>query len=261
MYIDNRSVDSIAAISHRSLVIIMTEKTSIPLASPLYPKPPLHYEKSKLFLALFTASEKSMKHLIPEPLRPSDMNLGGMLFAEHPCKETGTFMETGILVQCMFDNPETGEEDVGVYFPFNYVDSDVAMAMGREVWGYPRKLASSKMEWTGNTLVGTTIRDEVTILKATCEFDDEGEFIESGPNINVKLIPSPTGEGFDVAVITAANTLYANKLGKSGDVVIEIQSGPRDNLSFIEIESPMIGLYFDTDILVPPAKIIAKLKL
>jgi hypothetical protein len=99
----------------------------------------------------------------------------------------------------------------------------------------------------------------VTILKAVCTLEDEGEWIDSGPNINIKLIPSVTGQGFDVAVVTAAYLTYDVIKGRSGEVELEFQNGPNDDFSMIEIETSMIGLYFDCNILVPLGKPIATL--
>lgn len=189
------------------------------------------------------------------------MPLAGMMFGEMPCKEAGTFMESGLLVQCVFDNPETKEEEVGVYFAYNYANTDVAITAGREIWGYPRKLADISLDWKKDTITGTVVRDETTIFKAICTMEDEGEWLDSGPNINAKVIPSPSGEGYDLAVLTAAYLKYTVKNGRSGEVEFEVQSGPRDDMSPIKIEMPFIGMYFDTDILVPPAKKIADLKL
>lgn len=236
----------------------MVEKYSTPLASPLYPKPPYHYKDAELFLSLFYPPEDSIAALLPEPLKPSQMPLAALMIGKMPCIETGTFTEAGLLVQCMFDNPDTGEEEVGVYFSHSYADTDIALVSGREIWGYPRKLAAITMEWQGDTLTAKVIRDDVTILRASCEFNDEGAWIDSGPNINLKLIPNISGQGYDVAVLNAAYLVYDVKHGRSGDVEIEIMNGPNDNFSAVKIESTMIGLYFDCDILVPEGKQIAK---
>lgn len=239
----------------------MTKGESTPLLSPTYPRPPYHYVDARLFLALFNPPEDAIRDLLPAPLRPSQMPLAGIMIGEMPCKETGTFMEAGLLVQCEFDNPETKEPEVAVYFAYNYVNTDVAMASGREIWGYPRKLAKISLDWKGDTITGKVVRDKTTIFKASCTMEDEGEWLDSGPNINAKVIPSPSGEGFDLAVLTAAYLEYTVKDGRSGEVKIKIQSGPRDDMSPVKIDTPMIGMYFDTDILVPPAKIIADLEL
>ena len=236
----------------------MVEKYSTPLTSPMYPKPPYHYKDAELFLSLFYPPEDTIEALLPEPLRPSQMPLAALMIGKMPCAEAGTFTEAGLLVQCMFDNPESGEEEVGVYFSHSYVDTDVAVVSGREIWGYPRKLASIGMDWKGDVLTAKVVRDDITILKATCEFNDEGAWIDSGPNINLKLIPNISGEGFDVAVLNAAYLVYDIKNGRSGDVEIEVISGPRDNLDAVKIESTMIGLYFDCDILVPEGRAIAQ---
>ncbi len=235
--------------------------TSMPLLSPTYPEPPYHYINARLFLALFNPPEDSIQDLLPAPLRPSQMPLAALMFGEMPCKETGTFMESGVLVQCVFDNPVTKEEEVGVYFAYNYVNTEIAQVSGREIWGYPRKMAKISLNWRKDTITGKVVRDKTTIYKATCKMDDEGAWIDSGPNINAKVIPNPSGEGHSVAVLTAAYLGYTIKNGRSGDVKIEIQGGPRDDLSPVKIETPMIGQYFDCDILLPPAKTIGDLKL
>ncbi|MFX1369286.1 MAG: acetoacetate decarboxylase family protein, partial [Promethearchaeota archaeon] len=173
----------------------------------------------------------------------------------------GTFMESALLAQCIFDNQITKEEEVGVYFAHNYVDTDVAQAAGREIWGYPRKRAEIKLDMKKDTVQGTVVRDGNTLLKATCKLDEDGEWIDSGPNLNFKVIPSITGSGYDVAQLTAAYTTYDVKTGRSGDVAVEIRSGPRDDLSLIEIETPMIGLYFDVDITVPVGKVVGRIEL
>ena len=240
-------------------VTALPEIFSTPLKSPLYPPPPYNYKDANIFLALFNPTVESIEKLLPEPLRPSQLPLAGIMTGLQPCVETGTFWESALLVQCMFDNPETGEDEVGVYFAHVYVDTDVALASGREFWGYPRKLADIQMKWKGDTLTATTVRHGNRLFYARCTFDEDGEWIDSGPNVNVKMIPSVTGEGFDVSFLTAAYLTYDIHNGRSGDVEIKIANGPNDDLSILEIETPMIGLYFDCDIVVPPGKVIAKL--
>ncbi|MFW9788329.1 MAG: acetoacetate decarboxylase family protein [Candidatus Thorarchaeota archaeon] len=239
----------------------MTKGKSAPLLSPHYPRPPYHYTDSRLFLAMFNPPEDAIQDLLPAPLRPSQMPLAALMFGEMPCRETGTFMESALLVQCIFDNPETKEEEVGVYFAYNYADTDVALTSGREIWGYPRKLADISLDWKKDTITGKVKRGGTTIYKATCKMEDEGAWIDSGPNINVKVIPSPSDEGYDVAVLTAAYLEYTTRNGRSGEVEIEINGGPDDDFSLVKIETPMIGQYFDCDILLPTAKVVGKLKL
>jgi len=229
---------------------------STPVSSPLYPSPPYHYDGAELFLALFYGTEESVQALLPEPLRPTDMNLMALLFGRQPCRETGPFMEAGLLVQCLFENPETGEEEVGVFFSHNFVTTDVAMAAGREIWGYPRKLAKISMDWDGDVLRAYVERHDTVVLQARCEMTEEGEWIDSGPNVNLHLIPRPDGSGHALAEITAAYLDYDIKSGRSGDVEIEINSGPDDDFSAVAVEGTMIGLYFKTDIILPPARVI-----
>ncbi|TFG13599.1 hypothetical protein EU537_05945 [Candidatus Thorarchaeota archaeon] len=239
----------------------MESSFSSPLNNPLYPPPPYHYENARLSLSLFYPSEGSVQSLLPTPLKPSQLPLMALLVAEQPCKETGTFMEAGVLVQCMFDNPDSGQEDVGVYFAQNFVDSDIALAAGREIWGYPRKLANISLDLKGDILSTKVIRNGTLLIETTCELSDEGEWIDSGPNINAKVIPKTDGTGHSISSLTAAYLTYDIKNGRSGDVEINIHGTPENGLDAIEIESSMIGLYFECDMIVPAAKEIANLEL
>ncbi|MHA2426268.1 MAG: hypothetical protein ACXAEF_15880, partial [Candidatus Thorarchaeota archaeon] len=75
------------------------------------------------------------------------------------------------------------------------------------------------------------------------------------------VIPSVTGDGYDLAVLNAAHLTYDTRNGRSGEVEIEITNGPRDDFSLVKIESTMIGLYFDADILVPLGKSVGQIDL
>jgi len=86
-------------------------------------------------------------------------------------------------------------------------------------------------------------------------------FLSGLPSTRFGKIRNADREGFDLAILTAAYLEYTVKNGRSGEIEIEIQSGPRNDPSPVKIETPMIGLYFDCDILVQPAKIIGDLEL
>jgi acetoacetate decarboxylase len=86
-------------------VTSMSERFSTPLKSPLYPPPPYNYKNAKWFLALFNPTVSSIEEILPEPLRPSQLPLAAILTGLQPCVEAGTFTESALLVQCMFDNP------------------------------------------------------------------------------------------------------------------------------------------------------------
>ena len=75
------------------------------------------------------------------------------------------------------------------------------------------------------------------------------------------MIPSVTGKGYDMAVLTAAYLTYDIKRGRSGEVEFEFQSGPRDDFSKVQVESSFIGLYFDCNITVPAGKNVGEVKL
>ncbi|MHA2378415.1 MAG: acetoacetate decarboxylase family protein [Candidatus Thorarchaeota archaeon] len=239
----------------------MPKRFSTPFASPFYPGPPYHYKNSKVLLALFNPTESSVEKMLPAPLRPSQLPLAALFFAEHPCQEIGTFMEAALIVQCLFDNPDTGDEEVGAFFSHVYVDNDIAQASGREIWGYARKNADISMTMKKNRVEASVVRNGHSLLKASCILDEEGEWIDSGPNINFKVIPSASGESHDVAFVTATYVTIDVHEGRSGEVEIDVGGGPQDDFSAVEIDAIMLGQYFDCDFTVPPGKVVGELEL
>jgi len=66
-----------------------------------------------------------------------------------------------------------GQQQRGVYCLWIYVDSDNAMAGGREVFGVPKKMAAIDLGWHGDQIVATATRSGVTFATVGMTLDTE----------------------------------------------------------------------------------------
>lgn len=90
-----------------------------------------------------------------------------------------------------------GEE--GVYVHSMYLDDDAAILGGRELWGFPKKLAQPKITHEGEVIVGTLHYGQVLCATATIGYKhrpaDRASILTAlkQPNFLLKVIPHVDG--------------------------------------------------------------------
>jgi acetoacetate decarboxylase len=97
----------------------------------------------------------------------------------------------------------------GGHVAYEYVTTDDAMAPGREIWGYPKKLAEVDWRDTGGVVSSRTIRRGNTLIDI--EFTAGPNSYEKPvlqPRLQIKRIPRADGAGYD------AHQIVLNSLGK-----------------------------------------------
>lgn len=181
---------------------------SMPVDAPLYPRLPVHYRDTELLTIVYETDPQTVLDLIPEglelppPATATAMALGNRWTTIGPSTE----MMIALHGSC---------EGTPIRFvPYMLVDADAAMAVGREVWGIPKKLgkvtitheheiAMCQVERpTGNLLATALVAPEQPVRPE--ELPPSG-----GPFAYLKVIPdSEGGPQPAVAEITASRTVF-----------------------------------------------------
>ncbi len=177
-----------------------------PPASPCYAPPPWNYTGARMLNVVCRAEHAdAVYRWVPMPLKPSrDDGMFVIFFMKVPSiPELGEHYhstECGILIPAM-----TADGQVrGATFAIMYLDNDVALAGGREIWGYPKKLGSLTFDEHGNdlTVVARHLdyrdKDEGVIFTAQAKFDGSNEQIWDvvaglEPRLLHRVIPDPYG--------------------------------------------------------------------
>jgi len=90
-----------------------------------------------------------------------------VLFADYPESSIGPYREVLVLVPVTLDAPPAGVPEAGWFCPLIYVTTDTALAQGRELWGFPKKMATIEIATGEMTPEGTRA------VQASCTRNDE----------------------------------------------------------------------------------------
>ena len=123
-----------------SIKVDGTSGFSMPLGASLYPPPPYHYHGARMAYARYEADPVAVASMLPpgvtaDPVAP----VCELWVADYPCTTFGTYLEAYIHIRTKLDGTDYW------FQPVIFTDREPAMAAGREIWGYAKKLA--KMEW------------------------------------------------------------------------------------------------------------------
>ncbi len=113
---------------------------SVPADAPLYYPLPIVYKDVRMMLFDYLTDAAAAAALLPAPLAlpdiPGQPNLAPvkMLFAEYPWTSLGPYNEVAQAVPCLYKGQPF------LYAVRLHVTADTAMAAGREIAGFPKKL-------------------------------------------------------------------------------------------------------------------------
>jgi acetoacetate decarboxylase len=187
----------------------------LPLLVSLYPEPPYAYDEARIAIAFLDNPLSSVPPgLLPEGIEYLPLQVA--VFADYPDSTIGPYREAVVLVGVMRNgNP-------ALYCPLIYVTSDTALCAGREIWGFPKKLAVIDIKHgEGDSLHCRLERggDNLLVLDGSIpnEIDTSSvALLENLTVINHKLVPSAGGGDPDIDVLTAVSSEQSVKAVLSG---------------------------------------------
>src|ERR1700751_1746156 len=122
---------------------------SMPLTNPSFPPGPYRFFNREFFTITYRTDPEALAAVVPEPLEVVDGLVNYEFIRMPDSTGFGDYTETGQVIPVRFQ----GEK--GVYVHSMYLDDDAPIAGGRELWGFPKKLARAKMTHEGDVIVAT----------------------------------------------------------------------------------------------------------
>ncbi len=204
---------------------------TIPHRNPLFKPLPRLYANFEKISVICRAPREAVRRALPGPLDyVSDII---EVFA-YRCPEVHdlaapgapprSYIDSGIVLQAKIDGIQGG------HVAYEYVTTDDAMAPGREIFGYPKKLAEVDWEQDGDILRSRTVRRDNTLIDiAFTEAPSTYEKPLLQPRIQIKRIPRADGTGYDVHQVVL-NTLGKWTLFETKTGTAELKLGGRDDM-------------------------------
>ena len=166
---------------------------AMPLSNPSYPPGPYRFLDREYMIIAYQTDIDALKRVIPEPLEVVEPIVKYEFIRMPDSTGFGDYTESGQVI------PVRLRGETGGYVHAMYLDDEPPIAGGRELWGFPKKLASPKLEVDRDTLVGTLDYGRVRIATGTMGFKhrklDAGAVMKSlnEPGFLLKIVPHVDG--------------------------------------------------------------------
>jgi acetoacetate decarboxylase len=168
---------------------------AMPLTSPAYPKGPYRFIDREFLIITYRTDADRLRAVVPAPLAVDTANpLVKYEFIRMPDSTGfGDYTETGQVI------PVTFQGRAGGYTHAMFLNDHPPIAGGRELWGFPKKLAEPRLHKEIDTLVGTLDYGPVRVAIGTMGYKhhvaDHAAVAASlaAPNWLLKIIPHVDG--------------------------------------------------------------------
>jgi len=166
---------------------------SMPLTSPAFPRGPYRYVDREYMIVTYRTDPAKLKALVPEPLQVEEPLVRYEFMRMPNSTGFGDYTETGQVIPVSLGGRKGG------YTHCMFLNGESPIAGGRELWGFPKKLASPSLRVEVDTLVGTLDYGPVRVVTATMGYKhkaaDLGAIAASlaVPNFLLKIVPHVDG--------------------------------------------------------------------
>ena len=134
---------------------------AMPLTSPSYPPGPYRFINREFFIITYRTDPEALRHVVPEPLEINDPIVKFEFIRMPDSTGFGDYTEAGQVIPVSFNGMSGG------YVHAMYLDDDAPIAGGREIWGFPKKLAVPALCVEKDVLVGSLDYGSVRIATGT----------------------------------------------------------------------------------------------
>lgn len=139
----------------------VVKQYTTPLGSPAFPRGPYRFTNREYLNITYRTDIDALRAIVPEPLEIDDPLVRFEVMKMPDTTGLGSYTECGQAIMVRM-----GEEK-GEYLHAMYLDNLPAMASGREVSAYPKKLGAPKLYTDSDTLVGTLDYGSLRVATAT----------------------------------------------------------------------------------------------
>ena len=221
---------------------------AMPLTSPAFPRGPYQFKKREFLVITYRTDPDALRAVVPEPLEVSEPLVKFEFIRMPDSTGFGNYTESGQIVPVSFHGVQ------GNYVHGMYLNDQPAIAGGRELWGFPKKLASPHLEVEVDTLVGTLDYGKVRIATATMGFKhniaDHHTVLAAlaAPNFLLKIIPHVDGSARICELVRYYTTQVALKGAWTAPGSLELHPhalAPVTELPVLKVES---ALHFVADL-------------
>ncbi len=166
---------------------------AMPLTSPAFPKGPYRFVDREYLIITYRTAPEKLRALVPEPLEIAAPLVKYEFIRMPNSTGFGDYTESGQVIPVRF-NGQTGG-----YVHAMFLDDGPPIFGGRELWGFPKKYGSPKLQVATDTLIGTLDYGPMRVATGTMGYKhvalEPGKVLAEmqTPSFLLKIIPHVDG--------------------------------------------------------------------
>src|SRR5689334_6867947 len=133
----------------------------MPLTSPAYPPGPYRFVNREFMVITYRTDMERLRAVVPEPLEIGEPIVKYEFIRMPDSTGFGDYSESGQVIPVSLNGRK------GSYTHCMFLNDHPPIAGGRELWGFPKKLAKPTLRPNIDTLVGTLDYGDVRVATST----------------------------------------------------------------------------------------------
>jgi acetoacetate decarboxylase len=166
---------------------------AMPLTSPAYPPGPYRFIDREYLTVTYRTDPEKLRAIVPEPLQVDEPLVKYEFIRMPNSTGFGDYTESGQVIPVSFEGRKGG------YTHCMFLNDHPPIAGGRELWGFPKKLAEPSLRPDIDMIVGTLDYGGVRVATCTMGYKHKSLDCEvvkaalAAPNFLLKIIPHVDG--------------------------------------------------------------------
>jgi acetoacetate decarboxylase len=162
---------------------------AMPLTNPSFPKGPYRFVNREYMILTYRTDIDALRRVVPEPLEIIEPLVKYEFIRMPDSTGFGDYTESGQVIPVSFNGRKGG------YVHSMYLNDEAPIAGGREIWGFPKKLADPVLRVEKDTLVGTLDVGSVRVATGTMGYKHQAldpvavKAAMEEPGFLLKIIP------------------------------------------------------------------------
>ena len=162
---------------------------AMPFTRPAYPPGPYRFFDREYFIITYRTDMEILKKIVPEPLEVTEAIVKYEFIRMPDSTGFGNYSESGQVI------PVSYKGKPGSYVHSMYLDDLAPTAAGREIWGFPKKIAAPCLRTEQDALIGTLDVGSVRVANGTMGYKyhrlDNAAILKSMQTTNylLKIMP------------------------------------------------------------------------
>lgn len=235
---------------------VIKQAFAMPLISPSYPRGPYHFINREFLIITYETDIDLLREVVPEPLEVVEPLVKFEFIRMPDSTGFGDYTESGQVIPVSYKGKK------GNYTHAMFLDDLPPIAGGREIWGFPKKLAQPKLEVVHETLLGTLEYGPIRVATATMGYKYEALDVKkvaeslATPNYLLKIIPHVDGS---VRVCELVEYYLENVVIKgawNGPASLEMKHHALAPVANLPVKRIVNGVHLLTDLTLPYGRVV-----